>query len=208
MKKSKQSTKKHKKTNLWNKFRAMKWYVKIPLVLIVIIVLFLLAKLCVTAYYRHQFDSAEAKMMKLDLPKATSTTYNHSCSYKSTLKLSKGFPNCNVQRVEVFSDVSPEQNVEIVNKYISGVHFSGSRTTTNFNNDSELNRLLNEVRSSHPNISIENFSPSLRCYIFIDYPKTSDSYLELTGKEVKNNRILTVATNCYKRTLVQLYPER
>ena len=206
MKKSKQSTKKHKKTNLWNKFRAMKWYVKIPLVLTVIIVLFLLAKLCVTAYYRHQFDSAEAKMMKLDLPKASTTTYNHSCSYKSTLKLSKGFPNCGVLRADISEIESKDIAVNYAYNFYKNIEHNASAS---FQNKQELSDMISS-KSEYlsPSISLHNFQQGLSCYATINYQK-GDQLLRSGWQDLKSeSSYLVTAISCYKRTFVQLYPER
>lgn len=176
------------------------WYPKLFLLIVIVLISLISFKVVNKQYNYWLFNQAEVKLQKLALPESDKTEYVKSCSYISTKNLWAGFPNCTVQRVETYTTTSLEEAIQIVNSYTGALQSSNVEISKNYQNDKELKSIIGANYENNAKISLPKFSKSFTCYGYVSYEKNNTG----SSRDLAN---VSIATNCYKKTLFQLYPK-
>lgn len=175
-------------------------YSKLFLLIAIVLISLISFKVVNKQYNYWLFKQSEVKLQKLALPESDKTEYLKSCSYISTKNLWAGFPNCRVQRVETYTTISLGEATQIVNSYTGALQSSNIEISKNYQNDEELRGVISANYENNAKISLPKFSKSLTCYGYVSYEKNNTG----SSKDLAN---LSIATNCYKKSLFQLYPK-
>lgn len=185
-----------KQTSTLQKLKTSSWYVKGLVMILIGILGFQIFKYGVNAYNISLLDKAEEKMRQMDLPKADTTEYKRSCSFRSVKFGSAGSPNCHIQRIDTY-DVGNDINVatDTLRLYLEKINSTDSRLS-----HEELRAKL--VSSTEYNISDNRFPEGLKCGQYISFsPNYSSSDYDV------NYEYLVIANNCSRRFMFQTYPE-
>ena len=183
----------------------------VPLLLLLIFLSFELFKEVATRLDIKELDQAEAKMRQLSIAKADFTQYGRSCSYRSVKYGNPGPPNCFVNRIDIYRNLSVEDAFIKSQDIVVALEkqYSDSRVTLG---SSALDPVGGLLGSPETRLSIDyssDFDDELSCSTKMGYAEASD-YLGdsvMLGSSGPNEKVLGVYTSCYKRFLKGSYPE-
>ena len=197
----------NKKLNLFQKLLKTKWYIKALLILTVVILGFLIFKKCMNTYNISLLDKAEAKMRQMDLPKADSTEYRRSCSFRSVKFGGAGSPNCHLQRIDTFKIETLEEGILKAAAYLN--QYKSQYPYKSFKNEN-LEELKNNIRENidnAPYLEINSMQKGLRCYVVTRVDnETPQNTLSLESAN-SDQFFLIASTTCSRRFMFQTYPE-
>lgn len=196
-----------KNPGLFQKIKKTKWYVLLPVIIIIALLLNLVYKKAMTKYDISLLDKAETKLRALDLPKANKTIYKRSCSVRSVKFQDPGKPRCGIERADIYKINSLDEGVTQLNNYFSVFEMSYPEFEKNFTNDSELKNIITKGPDYGPSADTLFIQNGLTCYLLGGVTNSIPLSYGRLEEAATTRDYLILSTHCSKYFETQAYSE-